>query len=112
MDRFSPEPPLPTDAPGPFRYATPGKLRSIVEEAGARDVTERLFHFSINAPLSVEDFWDLRCDMAEKLRQRIAALPTEVRIELKNQALDAFRPFVKGTGVSFPGEVLIVSGRK
>jgi SAM-dependent methyltransferase len=112
MDRFSPEPQLPPDAPGPFRFATPGKLRSIVEEAGARDVTERLFHFSINAPLSPEDFWDLRCDMAEKLRKRIAALPTDVRIELKKQALDAFRPYVKGAGVSFPGEALIVSGRK
>jgi SAM-dependent methyltransferase len=112
MDRFSPEPQLPPDAPGPFRFATPGKLRSIVEEAGARDVTERLFHFSINAPLSPEDFWDLRCDMAEKLRKRIAALPTDVRIELKKQALDAFRPYAKGAGVSFPGEALIVSGRK
>jgi SAM-dependent methyltransferase len=112
MDRFSPEPQLPPDAPGPFRFATPGKLRSIVEEAGARDVTERLFHFSISAPLSPEDFWDLRCDMAEKLRKRIAALPTDVRIELKKQALDAFRPYAKGAGVSFPGEALIVSGRK
>ena len=77
VDRFSPEPELPPDAPGPFRFATPGKLRGIVEEAGARDVSERLHRFSINAPLNVEDFWNLRCDMAEKLRHRLAALPTE-----------------------------------
>jgi len=112
VDRFAPEPELPPDAPHAFRFAAPGKLRSIVGEAGARDVSERLFRFSMNAPLSVDDFWNLRCDMAEKLRQRLAALPTEALTELKQQALDAFRSYVKGAGVSFPAEVLIVSGRK
>lgn len=112
VDRFSPEPELPPDARGPFRYATPGKLRSIVKEAGVRDVSERLFPFSINAPLNVEDFWNLRCDMAEKLRQRLAALPTAEFLELKKQALDAFSSYMNGAGVSFPAEVLIVSGRK
>ena len=112
VGRFSPEPELPPDAPGPFRFATPGKLRNIVDEAGARDASERLFHFSINAPLTVEDFWNFRCDWAEKLCQRIAALPTEAQIELKKQVLDEFRSYIKGAGVSFPGEALIVSGRK
>jgi hypothetical protein len=112
VDRFSPEPELPPDAPGPFRFATPGKLRSIVAEAGARNVSERLFRFSINAPLTVEDFWNFRCDWAEKLHRRLAALPTEAFIELKKQVLDEFRSYVKGAGVSFPGEALIVSGRK
>ena len=112
VGRFSPEPELPPDAPGPFRFATPGKLRSIVAEAGARDVSERLFRFSINAPMNVEDFWNFRCDWAENLQRRIAALPTEAQIELKKQVLDEFRSYVKGAGVSFPGEALIVSGRK
>jgi SAM-dependent methyltransferase len=112
VGRLSPEPELPPDAPTPFRFATPGKLLSIVTEAGTRDVSERLFHFSINARLTVEDYWNLRLDWAEKLRQRIAALPTEAQIELKKQVLDEFRSYVKEGGVSFPGEVLIVSGRK
>jgi SAM-dependent methyltransferase len=110
--RFSPEPPLPPDAPEPFRFASPGKLRDIVEEAGAHDVVERLFRFSINAPLSGEDFWNLRCDMSEKLRQRLAALSGEAFKELKHQALDAFRIYETASGVSFPAEVLIVSARK
>ena len=75
-------------------------------------MSERLFRFSINAPLTVEEFWNFRCDWAEKLRQRIAALPTEDFIQLKKQVLDEFRSYETGAGVSFPGEVLIVSGRK
>jgi SAM-dependent methyltransferase len=112
MDRFAPEPPLPPDAREAFRFALPGKLRDIVAEAGASDVAERVFRFSINAPLSGEEFWNLRCDMSEKLRQRLAALPGEVFKELKHQALDAFRIYETATGVSFPAEVLIVSARK
>ena len=111
-DRFTPEAKLPPDAPGPFRHATPGKLRSIVEEAGAKNVSERLLHFPINASLGVEDFWSFRLDWAEKLQQRIAALPREAQVELTKQVLDEFRRYVKGTGVSFPGEALIVSGKK
>src|SRR5262247_3149148 len=38
VDRFAREPELPPDAPEAFRFATPGKLRSVVREAGARDV--------------------------------------------------------------------------
>jgi hypothetical protein len=33
-------------------------------------------------------------------------------IDLKKQTLDAFRSYTTGAGVSFPAEVLIVSGRK
>jgi hypothetical protein len=112
VDRFSPEAALPPDAPGAFRFATPGKLRGIVADAGARDVSEHLFRFSMDTPLSVEGYWTLRCDMAEKLRQRLAALPPEAFTELKKQTLDAFRSYIKGQGLSFPAEVLIVSGRK
>jgi len=71
-----------------------------------------LFRFSINASLSVEDYWDFRLEWAEKLGQRIAALPQEAQIELKKEVLDEFRSYEKAAGVSFPGEVLIVSGRK
>jgi SAM-dependent methyltransferase len=111
-DRFAPEPPLPPDAPDAFRFAVPGKLRDIVAEAGAIDVAERVFRFSINAPLSVEEFWNFRCEWSEKLRQRLAALPVEVLREVKHQALGVFRLYETPTGVSFPGEVLIVSAQK
>jgi len=112
MDRVAPEPPLPPDAPDAFRFAVPGKLRDIVAEAGASDVAERVFRFSINARLSGEEFWNFRCEWSEKLRQRLAALPGEVLEEVKHQALEAFRIYETATGVSFPGEVLIVSARK
>jgi hypothetical protein len=112
VDRYVPEPALPPDAPGAFRFAPRGKLKEIMVEAGVRDVTERLFRFPIEVPLSVEEFWNLRSDMAKKLRERLATLAPHPLGDLKREVLDAFRTHSTAAGLSFPAEVLIVSGRK
>jgi SAM-dependent methyltransferase len=112
VDRYAPEPALPPDAPDAFRFAPPGKLKEIMIEAEVHEVTERLFHFPINVSLSDEEFWNLRLEMSEKLRQRLATLPPDALSDLKRQALDAFRTYATTAGLSFPAEALIVSGRK
>jgi hypothetical protein len=74
--------------------------------------SERLLQFPIQAAMSVEDFWTLRCEMSEKLREKIAMLSGEQLIEVKRQTLEALREYSTDRGMSFPGEVLIVSGTK
>ncbi len=112
IDRYVESPPLAPDAPDAFRFARPGKLAAVLAEAGAITVSERLFQFAIDAPISVEDFWTLRCEMSEKLRKKIAMLSKEQVNEAKGQALEAFREYSTDRGMSFPAEVLIVSGPK
>jgi ubiquinone/menaquinone biosynthesis C-methylase UbiE len=106
---------LPTpapDAPDAFRFASPGKLRDVLLEAGAMAPSERVLQFRIQAPLSVEDFWTLRCEMSDKLRDQIAGLSKEQVSEVRGQVLEALREYSTGGGLSFPAEVLIVSGTK
>ena len=112
IDRYVESPPLAPDAPDAFRFAVPGKLAEVLIEAGAITVSERLFQFAIQAPVSVEDFWTLRCEMSEKLREKIAMLSKEQVVEVKCQALEAFREYSTDRGLSSPAEVLIVSGGK
>ena len=112
VDRYVPEPALPPDAPDPFRFAPPGKLKEIMIEAGVHGVTERLVHFPINVSLSLEEFWNLRLEMAKKLRERLETLAPDTLSDLKRQVLDAFRPYSTAAGLSIPAEVLVVSGRK
>ena len=112
VDRYAPEPALPPDAPDAFRFAPPGKLKEIMIEAEVHEVTERLFQFQINVSHSVEEFWNLRLEMSEKLRQRLATLTPDTLGDLKQKAVDAFRPYSTAEGLSFPAEVLIVSGRR
>jgi predicted TIM-barrel enzyme len=50
--------------------------------------------------------------MSEKLREKIAMLCKEQVNEAKHQALEAFREHSTDRGMSFPAEVLIVSGAK
>jgi ubiquinone/menaquinone biosynthesis C-methylase UbiE len=112
IDKYVEPVPASPDAPDAFRYAAPGKLRAILDQAAAVETVERLLRFRIEASLSVEDFWNLRLEMSEKLRSRVATLSEEAKAQVRRQVLDALREYSDGTRMSFPAEVLIVSGRK
>jgi hypothetical protein len=112
MERFVDSPPLAPDAPDAFRFAAPGKLRSVLTEAGAIAPSERLLKFTIQASISVEELWILRSEMSEKLREKLAMFPRERANEVKRQALETLRDYSTERGMSFPAEVLIVSGTK
>jgi SAM-dependent methyltransferase len=112
IERFVDSPPPAPDAPDAFRFASPGKLRDVLAEGGAIAPSERLLQFTIQASISVEDFWTLRCEMSEKLREKLATLSGEQLTEVKRQALEVLRGYSTERGMSFPAEVLIVSGTK
>ena len=111
VDRYVDAPPLEPDALDTFRFAIPGKLRKILSEAGAMGATERVFRFTIDVPMSVEDFWALRLEMS-KLREKVRVLSPQQMTEVNRQALDSIREYSVDGGLRFPAEVLIVSGAK
>jgi ubiquinone/menaquinone biosynthesis C-methylase UbiE len=112
IDRYVESPPLAPDALDAFRFATPGKLRTILMEAGALSVSERLLKFTMLAAISLEDFWTMRIEMSEKLREKMARLSNDQMNEVKRQGLESLGEYCAGGGMSFPAEVLIVNGVK
>src|SRR4030095_10808154 len=60
--------PADPNAPGAFRFAEHGCLARILAEAGAVDVSERILKFQIAAPISLEQFWELRSEISGMLR--------------------------------------------
>jgi hypothetical protein len=74
--------------------------------------TEHALQFTIRAAISPEEFWKLRCEMSEKYREAFAKLSGEQVAELKRDALHALGAYYVDGGMSFPAEVLIVSGAK
>jgi SAM-dependent methyltransferase len=112
MDRYVEPTPVAPDTPDAFRFAISGKLAEILAAAGVAAVSERLFQFAIEAPMLVEDFLTLRCEMSEKLRGKMAGLPQEQAKEVIREMLEAIREYSSERGVSLPAEVLIVSGAK
>jgi SAM-dependent methyltransferase len=112
IDRYVASPTPAPDALDTFRFARPGKLVDVLAAAGAVAPCERLLQFTIVAPVSVEDFWNLRREMSEKLNEKIAALSKEQATRVRGEMLEALAEYSTGREMSLPAEVLIASGAK
>lgn len=112
ISRYVETPPADADAPGAFRFAEPGKLARLLTQAGARDVRERELNFGIEAPIGIEQFWEMRSTMSGTLRDKLAALPPEQAQQVAREVQEAVREFFPNNQMNFPAQMLIVSGRK
>jgi SAM-dependent methyltransferase len=112
LDRFVPAEPEDEDAPGAFRFATPGKLAHLLRAAGAASVTEHTMAFTIEAPLTVGQFWELRTEMSDSFRKKLARLVPDQVAAIKYTVQKAVADYFKTGGMSFPAQVLIVTGKK
>jgi ubiquinone/menaquinone biosynthesis C-methylase UbiE len=112
MDRFLDTSSKDPDAPDAFRFAVPGKLAGILEQAEAKNVIERQLSFQIEAAISFEQFWKLRTQMSETLREKMAKLAPAQIPNVKQAVADAAQIYFASGTMSFPAEALIVSGRK
>ncbi len=113
MDRYVDSPPLEPEAPDAFRFAPRGRLLKVFSEAGVAAPSERLLQFKIEASaVSVEDFWNLRREMSEKLSEKFATLSEEQKLKVTQEMFSSLAEYSTTNGMSFPAEVLIVSGSK
>lgn len=112
LDRFVPADPEDEDAPAAFRFATPGKLAKLLTAAGATSVTERALAFTIEAPITVERFWELRTEMSDTFRKKLAQLVPDQVAAIKYTVQKAVAGYFKTGGMNFPAQVLVVTGQK
>lgn len=100
------------DAPDAFRFAASGKLARILKEAGATRVRERLFKFHIEAPISRDEFWEMRSATSGTLRERLDSVSADLRLKIADEVKEAVAEFFPGERMSFPAQMLIVTGDK
>jgi ubiquinone/menaquinone biosynthesis C-methylase UbiE len=100
------------DAPTAFRFAVPGKLAKLLQQAGATSVTERAFEFSIEAPITVEQFWELRTEMSDTFRNKLARLVPDQVAAIRYTVQKKMASYFKTGAMVIPGQVLLVTGRK
>lgn len=112
LDRFVPADVEDEDAPGAFRFATSGKLATALREAGAVDVRERELAFTVEAPITVERFWELRTEMSDTFRKKLAKLVPDQVAAIRYTVQKAVAGYFKSGGMNFPAKVLVVTGRK
>jgi hypothetical protein len=112
VERYSEVPPADPKTPGAFRFAESGALAEILKEAGANDVRERVLKFNIAAPVSPEQFWQMRSETSGTLREKLAMLPPSQADLLAQEALKAIREYSSNNQVSFPAQMIVVTARK
>ena len=112
IDRFVEGPPEDSGARDVFRFAVPGELAGILQQAGAKNVVERRLDFQIEAAVSFGQFWQLRTEMSGTLRENMARLAPAQLPTVKQAVADAARRYFVSRTMNFPAEALIVSGRK
>ena len=112
LERFLSSEPPDEDASRAFRFAHPGKLGKLLQEAGAVSVTERTLEFNIEAPMTVSSFRELRMEMSDTFRNKLKKLGPE-QVAAVSEAVEkaAEKYFVNGQ-MNFPAQALIVTGRK
>jgi SAM-dependent methyltransferase len=112
VSRFVETRPIDDDAPDAFRFARLGKLVDILKDADAVEVEERVVKFGIAAPISPEEFWAMRTDMSEVLRDNLIKLSEEDRKKIGMEVQQAVRPFFLNNKMRFPAQMIIVRGSK
>jgi ubiquinone/menaquinone biosynthesis C-methylase UbiE len=101
--------PDPPDAPGAFRFAEPGKLANVFKRAGARQVEERVIDFEISAIESIDEFWTIRSEMSESLRDKMSRLQDSRREEAIAAVKSAVQPYYINGRMRFPSSVRLVT---
>jgi len=112
MSHYIPTPPAEPDAPGAFRFAQLGKLSGLLTQAGATNVRERELNFRIEAPLNVEQFWQLRAATSGTLREKLATLSADDARRAGLEVQEAVREFFPNDQMSFPAQMLVISAQK
>ena len=112
ISHYVPATPVAPDAPDAFRFAEPGKLAGILQAAGAIDVAECVVEFDIAAPLSPEEFWNMRSEISETLREKLRTISSEDKRRMADEVREAVREFFPDNHMRFPGQMIIVSGAK
>ena len=100
------------NAPNAFRYAEPGKLAGVMKEAGAIDVRDEIVRFDIEAPLTALEFWTMRSQTSDTLREKLAKLPAAEQAQIATEVQQAVKPFFPDDQMKFPTQMLIATGSK
>jgi ubiquinone/menaquinone biosynthesis C-methylase UbiE len=100
------------DAPNAFRFAEPGKLAKLMTDAGAIDVAERVVSFNIEAPISPHQFWIMRSQTSDTLREKLARLSSAEQAQIAGEVEQAVKEFFPHNEMRFPTQMILVTGSK
>ena len=112
MDQHVKSPAADPDAPNAFRFVEPGKLTSVMTQAGAIDVEEGVVTFDIEAPISARQFWTIRSQTSDTLREKLNKLSADEQAQIAVEVEQAVQEFFPNDQMKFPAQLIIATGNK
>jgi len=112
MDEHVKSPAADPDAPNAFRFAEPGTLTSVMRQAGAVDVEEGIVEFDIAAPISAGQFWAMRSQTSDTLREKLKKLSADEQAQIAVEIEQAAKEFFPANQMKFPAQLIIATGKK
>ena len=112
VSRYIESPPADPNSPGAFRFAEPGSLAQVMEQAGAKDIKERLLRFHIEAPITPREYWEIRSETSGTLREKLERLPRVQADRIAEEVEQAVAEFFPNKQMKFPAQMIIVTGIK
>jgi len=100
------------DAPNAFRFAEPGKLAGVLKQAGAVDIQESVIKFDLAAPISPLEFWTMRSQTSDTLREKLKRLPTAEQSQVAADVEQSVKEFFPANQMNFPAQMILVTGKK
>lgn len=112
MERHVKSPAADPDAPNAFRFAEPGKLSNVMRQAGAIDVDEGIVSFDIAAPISAQQFWQMRSQTSDTLRLKLVQLSADEQAQIATEVEQEVKEFFPSGQMKFPAQLIIATGNK
>jgi ubiquinone/menaquinone biosynthesis C-methylase UbiE len=100
------------EAPNAFRFAETGKLANVLTEAGACEVEERVVKFNIQAAISAQQFWTMRSQTSDTLREKLAKLSNAEQAQIAAEVEQEVKEFFPHDQMNFPTQMILVTGTK
>src|SRR5215213_7706801 len=112
MDQHVKSPAADPDAPNAFRFAEPGTLSSVMTHAGAINVEEAIVTFAIEAPISPRQFWAIRSQTSDTLRDKLATLSADEQAQIAIEVEQAMKEYFPAGQMKFPAQLIITTGKQ
>jgi hypothetical protein len=71
-----------------------------------------VLHFQIEAPISPSEYWELRSETSDTLREKLARLSAEQAQRVTQEVREAVREFFPNNQMSFPAQMIVVTAKK
>lgn len=107
----SQSPPPPQGAPGMFRCAAPGFIKSVLEKSGFKNVTEELITGKV-AYKDFEEMWNMMNEVAAPVVGAMSKADDEMKEKIKNEVEQLAGKYKTDKGLEFDYSSWVISGSK